>query len=288
MMKVTIKVGKHSMPIPKGAAEMIEDFLAEAGFDYEVTAMLGQRVRGTSHLKGVRVVKIASVRGVQLRAQPGDNDTAYMYVVSAPAGMSGSDFYDQLVSVGSSSGVNNGEGEKDESNQPPPPVFPLLPIGQLFVVDPNAVAMEVVAVAEEAMATADEMEKHVASKVRRVEEMVDSVRSLQKKLEAIDGDLSVAEDELLPIKDERAKLLVQLKVVDEQIASVEGRKRTLKFERNRLFNDFLRARDTGRELVAELRRLRSLQKMNFVAMRIIRDDIAKMMDEEEDGAEENE
>ena len=280
-MNVCIKIGKHSTPIPKGAAEMIAEFLAEKGFDYKVTAMLGQRVYGAPHLKGARVVKIASVRGVQLRVQPGDNDTAYMYVVPAPAGMTGSEFYDRLVSTGRSEESTN-ESEKGDSNQQSLPVFQLLSVGQLFAINQGIAALEVMAAADEAMALDERMEQHIASQIQQIDQLTGSVRALQKKLEIIEGDLSAAEDELLPIKNERAKLLAQLKAADEQIANVEAKKRGLKSDRNRLVKDLSHAKDAGHELVAELRRLRSIQSINFSAIRGISDEILRMINEEYD------
>ena len=79
--------GDHTMEIPKGTEELVEELFQAAGLRGKFLLFLGQHIKGTAHIQGISVRGLYDGRVIKLRVQPGDNTTCHLvnYTVIEPA-----------------------------------------------------------------------------------------------------------------------------------------------------------------------------------------------------------
>ncbi len=98
-IKVEISVGNHSVVIPKGMKELLEDLLIVAKCKPRVyKARLGKFLKGSPHQQGKKGLKVKKYvdTGVYVVAQPGSNDTACEIIMLSPNGQNIKDWYYRL------------------------------------------------------------------------------------------------------------------------------------------------------------------------------------------------
>lgn len=98
---VVISKGKHSMEIPTGAQELLEEHLYASGFRSKdiFTVRIGKGVTATPHSPILNVKnKIPNTNSIIVETKPGDNQTRHQYYVPMPRGYRGTidQFFERL------------------------------------------------------------------------------------------------------------------------------------------------------------------------------------------------
>lgn len=96
----------HTMPTPKGAAEILAVLCQTAGYAGTIKARLGRQKYGTpirQGVAGIKVVRIEGPNGVVVTVQPGSNDTHHEVLLIVPPGVKSAEEFFIALSIAAES-----------------------------------------------------------------------------------------------------------------------------------------------------------------------------------------
>ncbi len=99
MLKINVTVGKaHTMEIPEGMKELLEEFFSTFELDGELNFILAKKLKGRSTLQGrVCLISVNLTTGtLTINAQPGENGTRHALTTKIPNGINYSNFEDGI------------------------------------------------------------------------------------------------------------------------------------------------------------------------------------------------
>lgn len=85
-ISVRIIKGVHTINIPHGMNKLLKEMLQKAGFEQgEFKILLGERIKGKNHTKGIRLVRFDETRNsFILKVQPDSNDSRHVCTINLP------------------------------------------------------------------------------------------------------------------------------------------------------------------------------------------------------------